>query len=80
MWNQIGAPQEHPLEAEIVSLVAQSHKLSQQLLTKLRAFDEAKGWTGFASCAHWLSFRTSLDMGAAQRENARGARAERSCR
>ena len=58
--------QEHPLGAEIVSLAAQSYKLAHDLLEKLREFDDAHGWIGFASCAHWLSYRTSLNMGAAR--------------
>ena len=46
-----------------------------ELLVMLRQFDEQKGWnTGFLSCAHWLSWRTGIDMGAA-REKVRVARA-----
>ena len=38
-------------------------------------FDEQNGWnTGFLSCAHWLSWRTGIDMGAA-REKVRVAKA-----
>jgi len=77
MWKPIDKPMvqpEHPLEAEILSLAAQSYKLAHDLLVKLREFDDAHGWDGFASCAHWLSFKTSLDMGAA-REKVRAAHA-----
>ena len=41
----------------------------------LRQFDAQNGWnTGFLSCAHWLSWRTGIDMGAA-REKVRVAKA-----
>ena len=41
----------------------------------IREFDERAGWnTGFHTCAHWLNWRTGLDMGAA-REKVRVARA-----
>ena len=41
----------------------------------LREFDEGGGWnSGFLSCAHWLNWRTGIDLGAA-REKVRVARA-----
>ena len=41
----------------------------------IREFDEKSGWnTGFRSCAHWLNWRTGLDLGAA-REKVRVAKA-----
>ena len=41
----------------------------------LREFDEGSGWNGgFRSCAHWLNWRTGLELGAA-REKVRVARA-----
>src|SRR6476659_7415895 len=41
----------------------------------LRRFDDASGWNnGFLSCAHWLHWRTGIDLGAA-REKVRVARA-----
>src|SRR6185436_7875938 len=41
----------------------------------IREFDTRGGWNGgFRSCAHWLSYRTGLDLGAA-RERVRVARA-----
>jgi len=54
MWKPIDKPMvqpEHPLEAEILSLAAQSYKLAHDLLAKLRELDDAHGWDGFASCA-----------------------------
>ena len=32
----------------------------------LREFDRHHGWEGFRSCAHWLNWRTGLDLGAAR--------------
>ncbi len=41
----------------------------------IREFDERSGWnTGFRSCAHWLNWRTGLELGAA-REKVRVAKA-----
>ncbi len=46
-----------------------------ELLVLLREFDERAGWNnGFLSCAHWLQWRTGIDLGAA-REKVRVARA-----
>jgi uncharacterized protein DUF222 len=49
---------------------------THRFLTDLRAFDELEGWAkqGAVSCAHWLSWRCGLDLGAA-REKVRVARA-----
>jgi hypothetical protein len=46
------------------------------LLADVRAFDAGEGWAdqGALSCAHWLSWRVGLDLGAA-REKVRVARA-----
>ena len=37
-----------------------------ELLCYLREFDRQHGWEGFRSCAHWLNWRTGLDLGAAR--------------
>ncbi|HEV8394303.1 MAG TPA: DUF222 domain-containing protein [Vicinamibacterales bacterium] len=59
----------------IADIAAGIHASTYQLLVLLHDFDERKGWNnGFLSCAHWLSWRTSIDMGAA-REKVRVARA-----
>ena len=59
----------------IAELAARLHAATYELLVLLRRFDEANGWnTGFLSCAHWLSWRTGIDPGAA-REKVRVARA-----
>ncbi len=59
----------------IASLAAGIHAATYRLLTLLRAFDEREGWNnGFVSCAHWLHWRTGIDLGAS-REKVRVARA-----
>jgi hypothetical protein len=59
----------------IADIAAGIHASTYRLLVLLREFDERNGWTnGFLSCAHWLSWRTSINMGAA-RERVRVARA-----
>ena len=59
----------------IADLAARLHAATYELLLLLRQFDAQNGWnTGFQSCAHWLSWRTGIDMGAA-REKVRVARA-----
>jgi hypothetical protein len=48
---------------------------THRFLTQLRAFEVVRGWerTGALSCAHWLSWRIGMDLGAA-RERVRVAR------
>src|SRR5688500_10327345 len=60
----------------IATLAAEITVASQRLLTLIREFDAAEGWfsDGALSCAHWLSWRIGLDLGAA-REKVRVARA-----
>jgi len=63
------------LGSEIARLSAHIQAATHRLLVLIREFDERSGWnTGFRSCAHWLNWRTGLDMGAA-REKVRVARA-----
>src|SRR2546428_4924087 len=60
---------------EIAELSAHLEAATARLLDLIREFDAREGWgNGFRSCAHWLSWRVGLDMGAA-REKVRGARA-----
>jgi hypothetical protein len=61
---------------EIATLAAHLHAGTHQLLTLLAEFDRMRGWElgGHYNCAHWLSFRTGLDLGTA-REHVRVARA-----
>src|SRR5258707_5958802 len=60
---------------EIAELSAHLEAATARLLDLIREFDAREGWNvGFRSCAHWLSWRVGLDMGAA-REHVRVARA-----
>jgi len=60
---------------EIAELSAHLDAATARLLALIRDFDARGGWnTGFRSCAHWLSWRVGLDLGAA-RERVRVARA-----
>lgn len=59
----------------IAELSARLHAATYQLLVMLRQFDDGAGWSsGFQSCAHWLHWRTGIDLGAA-REKVRVAHA-----
>ncbi len=59
---------------EIAELAAHLDAATQRLLTLIRQFDEVGGWAdqGALSCAHWLSWRIGLELGAA-REHVRVA-------
>jgi hypothetical protein len=60
---------------EIAELAAHLHAATFRLLARLHEFDRRGGWGGgFRSCAHWLFWRTGIDLGAA-REKVRVARA-----
>jgi hypothetical protein len=60
---------------EIAVLSAHLEAATGRLLGLIREFDARGGWSnGFRSCAHWLSWRVGLDLGAA-RERVRVARA-----
>jgi hypothetical protein len=72
------ANRDHATEAlgeQIAALAVQLHAATYELLVLLREFDQRVGWEGgFASCAHWLHWRTGIDLGAA-REKVRVAHA-----
>src|SRR2546423_134211 len=60
---------------EIAKLSAHLDAATARLLDLIREFDARGGWNnGFSSCAHWLSWRVGLELGAA-RERVRVARA-----
>jgi 5-methylcytosine-specific restriction endonuclease McrA len=60
---------------QIAELSAHLDAATARLLDLIREFDAREGWgNGFRSCAHWLSWRVGLDLGAA-REKVRVARA-----
>ena len=58
----------------IAELAARIQAATYELLVLIREFDAAGAWSGFASCAVWLSWRTGLAPGAA-REHVRVAQA-----
>jgi len=59
----------------IAALARRLHAATYELLVLLREFDARSGWNnGFLSCAHWLHWRTGIDLGAA-REKVRVAKA-----
>ena len=59
----------------IAALAARLHAATYELLILLREFDSRTDWHGgFASCAHWLHWRTGIALGAA-REKVRVAHA-----
>ena len=62
------------LGEEIATLAAHIHAATQRFLVLIADFDERRGWEldGHVSCAHWLSYRTGIDMGAC-RERVRTA-------
>src|SRR2546430_85462 len=60
---------------EIAELSVHLDAAIARLLDLIREFDGRGGWgNGFRSCAHWLSWRVGLDIGAV-REKVRVARA-----
>lgn len=61
---------------EIATLAAHIHAATHRLLVLIAEFDTRRGWErdGHRTCAHWLAFRTGIDLGAA-REKVRAARA-----
>jgi len=64
------------LGGEIAQLCAHISVATARLLVMIRDFDARTGWAeaGARSCAEWLSWRVSMDIGAA-REHVRVARA-----
>ena len=65
----------HELGEAIADLAARLHASTYELLVMLRQFDARAGWNnGFLSYAHWLHWRTSIDLGAC-REKVRVAKA-----
>ncbi len=60
---------------EIATLAAHIHAATYRMLVLIADFDGRRGWErdGHRSCAHWLAFRTGIDLGAA-REKVRTAR------
>ncbi len=67
-------PSNEALGNRIAEAAACIQAATYELLVLIRHFDERTGWEGFASCAHWLSWRIGLAPGPA-REHVRVARA-----
>ena len=63
---------------QIAELSARIDAATYELLCYLHQFNQQHGWEGFRSCAHWLNWRTGLDLGAA-REKLRVAAALADC-
>ena len=59
-------PDLNQLGNRIAELSARIQAATYELLCDLREFDRHHGWEGFRSCAHWLNWRTGLDLGAAR--------------
>ncbi len=73
--NSYAPPHVEQLADAIATLAARLHAATYELLVLIRRFDDAGGWSGgFVSCAHWLHWRTGIDLGAA-REKVRVAKA-----
>ena len=62
------------LGERIAELSSRIQAATYDLLVLIREFDAQIGWSGWTSCAHWLSWRTGLAPGPA-REHVRVARA-----
>ncbi len=67
-------PSNEALGNRIAEAAACIQAATYELLVLIRQFDERAGWEGFASYAHWLSWRIGLAPGPA-REHVRVARA-----
>ena len=60
------APELALLGNQIAELSARIDAATYDLLSHLHEFDRRYGWEGWRSCAHWLNWRTGLDLGAAR--------------
>ena len=59
-------PDLNSLGDQIAELSARIDAATYELLCQLLEFDRRYGWEGWRSCAHWLNWRTGLDLGAAR--------------
>ena len=59
-------PELELLGNQIAELSARIDAATYDLLCHLHEFDLRHGWEGWRSCAHWLNWRTGLDLGAAR--------------
>ena len=73
-FTETSHPQAERLGDAIAELSARIQAATYELLVLIREFNDSAGWNnGFRSCAHWLNWRTGLDLGAS-REKVRVAR------
>lgn len=56
------------LEAQITELAGQLNAANYRLLSLIAEFDRRQGWSDGStpSCAHWLSWKCGIDLGAAR--------------
>ena len=64
--DPVAPPDLDLLGDQIAELSARIQAATYELLCHLRQFDRHCGWEGFRSCAHWLNWRTGLNLGAAR--------------
>jgi hypothetical protein len=75
-WSHARPDAVEVLGDRIARLTAHIAAATHELLVMIAEFDSLRGWQagGHRSCAHWLAFRTQIDLGTA-REKVRAARA-----
>ncbi len=77
-WERANRRQAHieRLENGITELSAHIYAATYRLLVLIREYDECEGWAqpGLRSCAHWLNWKCSVNIGTA-REKVRVAHA-----
>jgi hypothetical protein len=73
-FNPKAPPALPELEAQITELAGHLNAASHRLLVLIAEFERRQGWasSGSQSCAHWLSWKCGMDLGAA-REKVRAA-------
>ena len=64
--DEAAPPDLDRLGDQIAELSARIQAATYELLCFLHEFNVHRGWEGFRSCAHWLNWRTGLDLGAAR--------------
>jgi len=77
-WERVSRRRAHieKLENGITELSAHIYAATYRLLVLIREYDECEGWAqpGLRSCAHWLNWKCSINIGTA-REKVRVAHA-----
>src|SRR5688500_9494084 len=67
-WPTLPKAEIDRMADELVDTAAHIDAATHRLLTQIRAFDSADGWwaQGALSCAHWMSWRIGMALGAAR--------------